>query len=126
MYTMKQVADKMDISVHTLRFYTNKGLFPNITRDVNGVRIFSEDDLDWVHIVQCLRKTGMPVKDIKYYVNLYLLGDNTAPERYRMVLSQKEKAERDLEVMKERIEHLSHKAEWYEELIRSNTMTENE
>lgn len=124
MYTMKQAADKMNISVHTLRFYANKGLFPNIIRDKNDIRMFNEDDLDWIHIVKCLRDTGMPIKDIKQYVDLYIMDDvGTATERYNMILEQKEKAEQELELMKERINHLERKAKWYEDFINNNQIT---
>lgn len=118
---MKQVADKMNISVHTLRFYANQGLFPNIVRDKNGVRLFSEGDLDWVHIVKCLRETGMPINEVRHYVDLYILDDlGTAKERYEMILAQKEKAQQEIKMMLERIDHLDRKAKWYEAHINAD------
>ncbi len=62
MYTIKEVADKMDVSEHTLRFWAKSGFFPFIKRNENNVRLFSENDLDWVKIVKCLRMVGNPRK----------------------------------------------------------------
>ena len=54
MYTIKDVAEKMDVSEHTLRFWSKSGFFPFVKRDKNNIRMFSEDDLAWVRIVKCL------------------------------------------------------------------------
>ena len=58
MYTIKEVAKKMDISEHTLRFWTKSGFFPFIKRNKTNIRLFSDNDLDWVRIVKCLRAVG--------------------------------------------------------------------
>ena len=68
MYTIKEVAQKMDVSEHTLRFWAKSGFFPFVTRDKNNIRIFSEDDMNWVKIVKCLRSVGTDNKSIKKYV----------------------------------------------------------
>ena len=49
MYTIKEVADKMDVSEHTLRFWAKSGFFPFVKRDKNNIRMFSDNDLDWVY-----------------------------------------------------------------------------
>ena len=80
MYTIKEVAEKMDISEHTLRFWAKSGFFPFITRDKNNIRQFSEKDLDWVKIVKCLRSVGTENKAIKKYIDLCIIGDSTIKE----------------------------------------------
>lgn len=65
MYTIKEVADKMDVSEHTLRFWAKSGFFPFVKRDKNNIRMFSDNDLDWVKIVKCLRAVGTENKAIK-------------------------------------------------------------
>jgi MerR family transcriptional regulator, aldehyde-responsive regulator len=117
MYTMKQAAEKMSLSVHTLRFYANEGLFPDITRDYNNIRQFSEKDLEWIKIVQCLRDTDMPITEVKRYVALCKKGDSTLEERFRMLTAQKEKAETEMKEMKKRIGLLSWKLEYYENCL---------
>jgi DNA-binding transcriptional MerR regulator len=113
MYTMKQAADRMNISVHTLRFYANEGLFPNITRDYNNNRRFSEADLEWIKLVQCLRETSMPISEIRQYIELFKEGEGTMAARLDMIERQKERAEAELEEMQKRIELLNWKTDLY-------------
>ena len=92
MYTIKEVADKMDVSEHTLRFWAKSGFFPFVKRDENNIRQFSENDLDWVKIVKCLRSVGTENKAIKRYIELCIKGDSTIPERYKIIQDTKNKA----------------------------------
>lgn len=121
MYTIKQISEITGISAYTIRFYDNKGLFPFLSRDKNNVRLFSEDDLDWIHFVHCLRNTGMSIADIKKYIELCNEGNSTAKERYNMMLAQKEKAEEEALAMQKRVELLSTKIDYYKELLNDPT-----
>lgn len=119
-YTMKQAAEKMNMSVHTLRFYANEGLFPSVSRDVNNVRHFTEGDLEWINLVQCLRDTGMGLADIKNYIDLCRIGDETIPDRYKMLLRHRGVARKEMELMQQRMDHLEHKLEYYQSLLEQN------
>ena len=70
MYTIKDIANIVGESEHTIRFYCKEGLFPFATRDKNNVRKFTEADIEGVNIVLCLRDTGMPLSEIKHYMDL--------------------------------------------------------
>lgn len=85
-------------------------MFPHISRGVNNVRLFSEADLEWVSIVQCLRETGMPLAEVKQFVQLCLLGDATIPTRHQIIQNQVLKVEADLAAMEKRIHVLRRKA----------------
>lgn len=117
MYTVKQVAEKMGMSAHTIRFYDNEGLFPRVSRDGRNVRLFSEQDLRTVAMVQCLRDTGMPLAEVKEYIQLCMLGDSTLPRRHQLIQNQVEKAEQELAAMENRIDTLRRKAEYYSGLV---------
>lgn len=117
MYTVKQVSEITGISAHTIRFYDNEGLFPFVSRDKNNIRLFSEDNLDWINLVHCLRDTGMPLADIKQYIELSNQGNSTAEERYHIILKQKEKAEQEIIKMQERVALLKKKTDYYKELL---------
>ena len=120
MYTIKEVADKMDISEHTIRFWAKSGFFPFVTRDKNNNRIFSENDLDWVKIVKCLRSVGTENKAIKRYIDLCIVGDSTISERYKIIQETKLKAQQQLEELKQQIALLDYKENFYENLIKNN------
>ena len=59
MYTMKDVCTMTGLPYETLRFYCNEGLLPNVRRDKNNYRIFSERDLNWLQGLLCLKRCGM-------------------------------------------------------------------
>ena len=120
MYTIKEVADKMDISEHTLRFWAKSGFFPFLTRNDNNVRMFSENDLNWVRIVKCLRSVGTQKKDIKRYIDLCIVGDSTIKERYQIILDTKEKALEQMEELKKQLELLDYKENFYKNLIKNH------
>ncbi len=100
MYTVKDVAKLLDITEHTVRFYTDKGLVPSVQRDKNNIRLFDQESINWLTGVKYLKQCGMTVEDIKTYVDLCLEGGSTTHERYEIILKQKEIAQAQLEEAK--------------------------
>lgn len=120
MYTIKEVAEKMDVSEHTLRFWSKSGFFPFVTRDANNIRQFSDNDLEWVKIVKCLRSVGTNNKSIKRYIDLCIIGDSTIKERYEIILETKKKAREQMNELKKQLEILDYKENFYRNLIKNN------
>ena len=81
MYTMKDVCAMTGLPYETLRFYCNEGLLPNVRRDKNNYRIFSERDLNWLQGLLCLKRCGMSLKDMKRYMAFCLKGQESIPTR---------------------------------------------
>ena len=120
MYTIKEVAEKMDVSEHTLRFWSKIGFFPFVTRAANNIRQFSDNDLEWVKIVKCLRSVGTDNKSIKRYIDLCIIGDSTIKERYEIILETKKKAQEQMNELKKQLEILDYKENFYRNLIKNN------
>lgn len=120
MYTIKEVAEKIDVSEHTLRFWAKSGFFPFLTRNDNNVRMFSENDLNWVRIVKCLRSVGTQTKDVKRYIDLCIIGDSTIKERYQIILDTKAKALEQMDELKKQLELLDYKENFYKNLIKNH------
>lgn len=120
MYTIKEVAEKMDISEHTLRFWAKSGFFPFVKRNQNNIRQFSDNDLEWVKIVKCLRSVGTENKAIKRYIDLCIVGDSTIEERYKIILATKEKALMQMDELKKQLAILEYKENFYKNLIKNN------
>ncbi len=120
MYTIKEVSDKMNVSEHTLRFWAKSGFFPFVKRDKNNIRKFSENDLDWVKIVKCLRSVGTENKSIKKYIDLCIIGDSTISERYDIIHATKIKAEKQMQELQKQIDLLNFKEKFYQNLIENN------
>ncbi len=121
MYTVKEAADKMEISEHTLRFWAKSGFFPFVKRNKNNIRIFQDSDLEWIKIVKCLRSVGIDNKSIKKYIELCIKGDSTIKERYDIIRVTKEKAQSQLKELQGQIELLNYKEKYYRELIENNS-----
>ena len=117
MYTVKEVAQKINLTEHTIRFYTDKGLVPNIQRDKYNNRLFDEESLNWLIRVKYLKDCGMSIKVIKHYVDLYLEGDSSILHRYEIILKYKEIAREQLEEATRRVEFMEEKAKRYHEII---------
>lgn len=117
MYTVKEVATLLKLTEHTVRFYTDKGLVPNLQRDKNNNRIFNEDSINWLIGAKNLKKCGMSVEDIKRYVNLSLEGDSTIDERYEIILKQKDLVFAQLEEAKIMAEYITRKEKHYRDII---------
>ena len=124
MYTIKEVADKMEISEHTLRFWAKSGFFPFLKRNHNNIRLFSDNDLEWVKIVKCLRSVGTENKAIKKYIDLCIIGDSTIPERYEIIKTTKNKALQQMEELKKQLELLDYKENFYQNLMKNNLKDE--
>ena len=120
MYTIKEVAEKMEVSEHTLRFWAKSGFFPFVKRNENNIRQFSDNDLEWVRIVKCLRSVGTENKAIKKYIDLCIKGDSTISERYQIILDTKEKALQQMEELKQQLAVLDYKENFYKNLIKNN------
>ena len=117
MLTVKQAAEKVGISEHTLRYYTDQGLIPGVERNKNNNRLFSEESLGYLRLVVCLRGCGMPVEDIKRFVILSLEGDDSLADRYEILLEQEKRATAQLREAEERLTMLRRKLGHYRERI---------
>ena len=120
MYTIKEVADKMDISEHTLRFWAKSGFFPFVKRNENNNRQLSENDLERVKNVKCLRSVGTENKAIKRYIDLCIIGDSTIKERYGIIQDTKKKALEQMEELKQQLALLDYKENFYQNLTENN------
>ena len=120
MYSVKETAEIVGLTEHTIRFYTDKGLVPNVTRDRNNNRLFDEESINWLTGVKYLKECGMSIEAIKDYVDLCLEGNSTIEQRYQIVLRQKTVAEEQLRSAQERIEYLNAKLAFYQDIMEHN------
>ncbi|WP_198679133.1 MerR family transcriptional regulator [Thermomonospora amylolytica] len=80
-YTPAEVSERSGFSLDTLRYYEKIGLLTGVARDGAGRRRFSDRDLDWLHMLRCLRDTGMPIAEMLRYAELVREGEHTVAER---------------------------------------------
>lgn len=117
MYTVKEAAQIVGLSEHTVRFYTDKGLVPNLQRDKNNTRLFDEESLNWLMAAKRWKLCGMSIEEMKAFVDLSMEGDSTLQERYEIILKQKDVALAQLEEAKSRADYLAKKADLYLDIM---------
>ena len=64
-YTVGDAAKMLNVAPSTLRYYDKEGLLPFVERSEGGIRMFKDSDLDWLKLIECLKRTGMPIKGIR-------------------------------------------------------------
>jgi DNA-binding transcriptional MerR regulator len=116
-YSIKEVGEKFNISSYTLRYYEREGLIPSVQRNDSGRRVYTDIDLGWLQLVCCMRATGMSISYIKNYVNLCTNGNDTLPERRKIMLEQKEIIKEEIKKYTELLELVDMKLDYYDEKI---------
>ena len=111
------MAKRFGVSEHTVRYYENERLLPEVGRDAHGARVFTDEHVSWLSMVLCLRATGMSIGDVRHYIELCEQGDSTLRERYEIILRQKGRAEEELREVQRKFEVLSRKLSLYENLL---------
>ncbi len=111
MYTIGQVSKMFDLPISTLRFYDAQGLFPHMKR-VSGIRKFSEREIETLRVIECLKKSGLEIKDIKQFMLWCSEGPQTYPERKALFIKQKALVERQIEELKTVLDMITYKC-WY-------------
>ena len=96
MYSIGEISKMFDLPISTLRYYDKEGLFPHLKR-VNGVRKFSENEIETLRVIDCLKRSGLEIKDIKEYMNLCSLGNSTLKQRKEIFVKQKEEVLQEME-----------------------------
>lgn len=108
MYSIQDVSNKTGLSTHTLRYYEKEGLISGVERSQGGFRQYTDEDLERLGLIRCLKNTGMSIQEIARFVQLTHEGDHTLEELVELL---REHRERVLERMAEMQEHLD-KVTW--------------
>jgi DNA-binding transcriptional MerR regulator len=111
-YSIGQAAKRMGVASSTLRYYDKEGLLPNVKRSQGGARIFEEDDFRWLSLIDCMKKSGMSIEEIKEYLALMKEGDKTIEQRLALFERRKRLLQEEMKSLKETKEYLEYKV-WY-------------
>ena len=85
MYSAKEAAEITGLSTATLRYYEREKLIPQITRTDQKYRQYTDTDIEWIKMIQCMRMANIPIRSIKQYVELLIQGGKTLKQRYDIV-----------------------------------------
>ncbi len=115
--TIKQVSERYNISVDTLRYYERVGMIPPVNRTASGIRDYQSEDLKWVELAICMRGAGLPVETMIEYVRLCHMGDVTVPDRLQLLEDQRAVLQEQRRQIDETIQRLDSKIARYVECI---------
>lgn len=119
MYSIGEISKMFQLPISTLRYYDKEGLFPHLKR-VNGVRQFSESEIETLRVIDCLKKSGLEIKDIKEYTALCSLGNTTLKQRKEIFEKQKEEVLQEMEKLQKVLSMLNYKYWYYDQAIEKN------
>ena len=116
MYKISEVSKMFNIPVSTLRYYDKEGLFPSLKRE-SGIRLFSNQDLEALRVIECLKRSGLEIKDIKLFMDWCKEGSSTYKNRYELIQNQKEKVIKEIEHLNKTLDMLKYKSWYYSKLL---------
>lgn len=111
-YTIKDVSKRTGISAYTLRYYDSEGLLTFVQRSESGIRLFTEEDFEPLYTITVLKRSGMPIKKIREFMELYLKGDETIHARKVMFEEHKKQLEEKINELNEMLKIVEYKC-WY-------------
>ena len=117
MFTIGQVSEMFDLPVSTLRYYDKEGLFPELNR-TSGIRQFTEKEVEALRVIECLKKTGLQIKDIKLFMSLCMEGSSTYTKRKELFENQKKQVEKEINELNQTLDMLNFKCWYYSEVIK--------
>lgn len=116
-YSIGEISQRLDIAPSALRYYEKEGLLPFVERSDSGIRQFTDIDLEWLIIIDSLKKTGMPLKEIKDFVKMFEERDSTITRRLEIVLRHREVIQQQVAKLNEIIMALDFKEQYYRKAL---------
>lgn len=113
-YTVGEMAKKLHMAPSTLRYYDKEGLLPFVERSESGNRMFKDSDMEWLAVIECLKQTGMSIREIKCFIDWCVEGDSSINKRLNLIRQQREAMEEKMQQLSQTLTMLHYK-EWYYE-----------
>ena len=116
MYTIGQVSEMFQIPISTLRYYDKEGFFPDLKR-VGNIRQFSESEIEAIHVIECLKKSGLEIKDIKQFFKWVSEGSSSYSNRKEMFEHRKEAVKEQMKSLEKTLAMVEFKCWYYEKAM---------
>ncbi|QUA52849.1 MerR family transcriptional regulator [Aristaeella lactis] len=119
MYTIQDVSKKTGLTAHTLRYYEKEGLITGVERSQGGIRQYTDEDLERLGLIRCLKNTGMSIQEIARFVQLTHEGDHTLEERVELLREHRERVLERMAEMQEHLDKVTWKLNFFSEKLRA-------
>ena len=121
MYSMKEACTLTNMTYENLKFYCNEGLVPNIKRDSRNYRVFDEHDIKWIQSLNCLKRCGMSIVEMKEYLALCMEGEGTIQERKVILAEKKEALLQSIAELQGAVAYIDWKQGFYDDVLSGKT-----
>lgn len=119
MYSIQDVSRKTGLSAHTLRYYEKEGLLPPVERSPGGFRQYTDEDLEALGLICCLKNTGMSLNEITRFVTLTHEGEQTLKERVELLREHRENVIARMAEMQKYLDKVTWKLNYFSEKLRA-------
>ena len=116
MYTIGQVSEMFDIPISTLRYYDKEGFFPLLERKGN-IRYFSDTEIEALRVIECLKASGLEIKDIKQFFQWVTEGPSSYPDRKRLFETRRAAVVEEIKQLEKNLAMLEFKCWYYDKAI---------
>lgn len=113
MYTIGQVSEMFHLPISTLRYYDKEGFFPDLKRKGN-IRYFSDNEIEALRVIECLKKSGLEIKDIKQFFTWVTEGSSSYSKRKKLFENRKSAVEEEIKQLEKILAMLKFKCWYYE------------
>ncbi|MFZ2588415.1 MerR family transcriptional regulator [Paucilactobacillus nenjiangensis] len=120
-FTIGQVAEKIGVTVETIRYYEHEDLIPPVRRDEGGRRVFTDDDINHIRLVIEMKKADVPLKDIAYFASWRGDGDDSLEARYEFLEKHELTLEAEIKQLEKSLAFLHYKKWYYKTAIEAGT-----
>lgn len=122
-FLIGEISERYGISQDTLRYYDKAGLLPFVKKNSAGRREFTEDDLGYIEVIDCLKRSGIAVKEIAKFMDWCVAGDTTLPQRYAFMTEQEAALEQKIHELQAQLDFLRWKKWYYQTANEAGTET---
>lgn len=120
-YTINQVSKIVQIPSSTIRYYDSLNFLPQLQKTAAGVRQFTQNDINGLRIIECLKRSGLSIKEIKEFTELSQEGDASIEERRELFYDARENFAKKLAQMQDTMKVLDFKCEYYDQAFEDGT-----
>ena len=111
----------LNLPATTLRYYDKEGLLPFVERRESGYRVFSDADIAMLRVIECLKKTGMSIKEIRQFTDWVRQGDASLGQRHQLFLERRRAVEEQMAELRKTLDLINYKCRYYEEALAAGT-----
>jgi len=121
LYSIGKVASMTGITISALRYYDREGLFPNMERTTGKVRVFSDAEIEILQMIECLKTSGLSIKEIKQFLDWCQEGDSSIKQRRNLFYGRLDAVKKQMDELQKTMNLIKFKCWYYDTALAAGT-----